>query len=199
MLAGSWSGHSGATPADAARNGDHFDIRELLGPGDEDEPSGEQLAALDELKARAGADVSVEFDRLSGTPRSVLARGSFLSGPSTGSPEAIAGGFLADNAALFEVSGEFVAGLKETRTHVSDRSGTAHVEYAQEHGGLPVFQSSLRIAVTDDGRVLNVTGDYHPGLPAFDSQPRLSEAQALEAAFSYTGPLLTYQLRIDPR
>ncbi len=193
LLAGSFAGRSGITPAGAARGGDHFDVRDLIGPNDEEEPTEGQLEALDALQTRTGADVSADFNRLNGTPTSVLARGSFLSAPATGSPRQIAGDFLVDNSGFFAVTPGFVAGLDESRSYVNERSGLAHVEYRQEHGGLPVFQSALRIAVTEDGRVLNVIGDYHPDLPALGSSPALSEAQALDAAFSHVGPPLVLE------
>ncbi|MCH7810559.1 MAG: M36 family metallopeptidase, partial [Chloroflexi bacterium] len=187
LLAGSWSDRSAIAPAEAAHGGDHFDVRDLIGPDDEEEPTADQIEALDALKIRTGADVRADFNRLNGTPTSVFARGSFLSVPKTGSPEQIADDFLVDNSGLFAVTPDFVAGLEELRSYVNERTGLAHIQYRQEHGGMPVFQSTLRVAVTEDGRVLSVIGDYHPDLPALGSDPALSEAQALDAAFSYVG------------
>ncbi len=86
LLAGSWSGSSVVAPAGAARGGEHFDVRDLIGPDDEEQPTVAQLEALDTLQSRSGAGVSADFNRLNGTPTFVFARGSFLSAPAPAPP-----------------------------------------------------------------------------------------------------------------
>ena len=131
-----------------------------------------------------------DFNPLNGTLRLLFAHGSFLSEPSLDSPRAVTGNFLLDHGDLLAVSPEFVSGLVESRVFKNENSGITHVQYEQRYEGLKVFQSTVRIAVTAEGRVLTLAGGYYPELSLPSTAPALSEEEAMEAAFGEVGPPL---------
>jgi hypothetical protein len=178
---------------------ERFDARLLANTDDKEPPSLEQLAALGEISRRVGGTVRADFNPLNGTPRLLFARSAFLSEPSLDPPPAVARNFLLDHADLFAVSPEFVSSLLESRVFKNENSGIAHVQYEQQFEGLKVFQSTVRIAVTAEGRVLTVAGDYYPELSLSSTEPALSKEQGMAAAFGQVGPPLELPpLESDP-
>jgi|GEM_PF-4858836 len=193
-----WFSEPFQEPTEAAQR-ERIDARLLANTDDEELPSPEQLAALDEISRRVGGKVRADFNPLNGTLRLLFAHGSFLSEPSLDSPRAVAGNFLLDHGDLLAVSPEFVSGLVESRVFKNENSGIAHVQYEQRYEGLKVFQSTVRIAVTTEGRVLTVAGDYYPELSLPSTDPALSKEKAMDAAFGEVGPPLDLPpLESDP-
>ena len=60
LLLGSWSSGANLGSVDAARPDEPFDVRLLAGPDDDEEPSPEQLAALERLEARTGSKLEAD-------------------------------------------------------------------------------------------------------------------------------------------
>jgi hypothetical protein len=186
------------TPGGSAQR-ERIDARLLANTDDEEPPSPDQLGALGEISRRVDGRVRADFNPLNGTLRLLFARGSFLSEPSLDPPRAVAGDFLLDQADLFALSPEFVSGLVESRVFKNENNGITHVQYEQRYEGLKVFQSTVRIAVTAEGRVLTVAGDYYPELSLPSTVPALSKEEAMDAAFGEVGPPLDLPpLESDP-
>jgi len=175
---------------DGAAQRERIDARLLANTDDKEPPSPEQLGALGEISRRVDGRVRADFNPLNGTLRLLFARGSFLSEPSLDPPRTVARDFVLGYADLFALSPEFVSGLVESRLFKNENSGITHVQYEQQYEGLKVFQSTVRIAVTAEGRVLTVSGDYYPELSLPSTAPALSEEEAMEAAFGEVGPPL---------
>jgi len=188
---------AGAPDGSAQR--ERIDARLLANTDDKEPPSPEQIGALDEISRRVDGRVRADFNPLNGTLRLLFARGSFLSEPSLDPPRAVARDFLLDQADLFALSPEFASGLIESRVFKNENNGITHVQYEQQYEGLKVFQSTVRIAVTAEGRVLTVTADYYPELSLPSTAPALSKEEAMEAAFGEVGPPLDLPpLESDP-
>ncbi len=181
---------SGPAPIEAqgTGQGERIDARLLPDPDDGESPSPGQLAALDEISRSVGGRPQAGFNPLNGTPRVLFVPGSFLSGPTASPPRTVARNFLLDHADLFAISPQFVSGLVESRVFKNENSGITHVQYEQQYEGLNVFQSTLRIHVTAEGRVLMVMADYYPELSLPSTDPVLSRQAAMDAAFAEVGP-----------
>ena len=60
------------------------------------------------------------------------------------------------------------------------------LRWNQEIDGIPLLEGTLRAAVTNDGRLVNITGGAHPDLPR-PGKPSLDEDAAIAAAAKATG------------
>ncbi len=71
----------------------------------------------------------------------------------------------------------------------SDHNGVTHVYLQQTHQGIRVHNSYVNSNVTSDGRVLNLTSAFIPGLSQVvnGTEPSLTAAQAVNAAADYLG------------
>ena len=76
--------------------------------------------------------------------------------------------------------------------------GITLLHWTQEVDGIPLLEGSLRAAVTDDGRIVNIAGGAHPDLPR-PGNPRLDDAAAIAAAAAATGAGDTRRGEGDPR
>ncbi len=81
----------------------------------------------------------------------------------------------------------------------SDHNGVTHVYLQQTHQGIRVHNSYVNSNVTSDGRVLNLTSAFIPGLSQVvnGTEPSLTAAQAVNAAADYLGLTLTEALTVQ--
>ena len=119
----------------------------------------------------------VASDRRTGGVRFAGRLDGFLTGPRRGDAAEIALGYVAGHRRVFGLDRRDLAHLR-----LADRSrshGMTLLRWNQEIGGVPLLEGSLRAAVTDDGRLVNVTGGARPGLerPA-DAAARRRRRQA---------------------
>ena len=141
---------------------------------------GAPLAAVvphwDALIARSGATPAVRWGGR-GTPLSLFGG---LSAPLGSIRADAAHRFLADNAALFQLSGD-LAELAEQAT--VDSPLGSHVTFAQQLDGIPVFGAEVKVSFSHDGRVVAVSNTSVPRV-RLDTRPRISADQALALALA---------------
>jgi Zn-dependent metalloprotease len=141
---------------------------------------GSPLAAVgphwNALIARSGATPAVRWGGR-GTPLSLFGE---LSAPLGSIRADAAHGFLADNAALFQLSWD-LAELDEQATVESPLG--SHVTFAQRLDGVRVFGAEVKVHFSRDGRVVAVSNTSVPHVQ-LDTRPRLSAPQALALALA---------------
>jgi len=133
---------------------------------------------------RLGRGGRVETDRSTGGVRFAGRLEGFLTGPREGDAADIALRYVRHRRAVFGLDRAELAHLR-----LADRKrrhGMTLLRWTQEVDGIPLLDGSLRAAVTDDGRLVNITGGAHPDLPS-PGKPRLDEAAAIAAAAKATG------------
>jgi Zn-dependent metalloprotease len=141
-----------------------------------------QADAGSRLSAKAGAPVSVGFQRATGAARFVRLQGAPEASlaPVAGSLDERARRFFRDEAAIF--------GLRDDRSELAlvgeatDDAGYSHFTYHQFHRGVPVFAGVLRAHFDADGRLRAVNGTFVPGLE-LDVTARIEPTAARERAF----------------
>lgn len=111
----------------------------------------------------------------------------FMTGPSAGTPEAIARRYFVAHAAALGLTGVGMADLALVRETRSQQSGLTHLYFVQRVRGIEVFNGVLNVSISRDGRVLTVGNRTvaTPGTPDDGGLPTLSAAQAAEAALRH--------------
>ena len=133
---------------------------------------------------RLGRGARLETDRRTGGVRFAGRLDGFLTGPREGDAADIALGYVRNRRRVFGLDRADLAQLEladRERSH-----GMTLLRWTQAVDGVPLLEGSLRAAVTDDGRIVNITGGAHPDLPR-PGTPRLDEAAAIAAAAAATG------------
>ncbi|HEX8109730.1 MAG TPA: M36 family metallopeptidase, partial [Kofleriaceae bacterium] len=128
------------------------------------------------LIARSGGTPAVRWGGR-GTPLSLFGE---LSAPLGSIRADAAHRFLADNAALFQLSGD-LAELDEQAT--VDSPLGSHVTFAQRLDGIRVFGAEVKVHFSRDGRVVAVSNTSVPHVQ-LDTRPRISAQQALDLALA---------------
>jgi Zn-dependent metalloprotease len=150
------------------------------GPAASLDADGAPLAAVvphwNALIARSGGTPAVRWSGR-GTPLSLFGE---LSAPLGSIRADAAHGFLAANAALFQLSGD-LAELTEQATVESPLG--SHVTFTQRLDGVPVFGAEVKVHFSRDGRVVAVTNTAVPHVQ-LDTRPRISAQQALGIALA---------------
>ncbi|HEX8385092.1 MAG TPA: M4 family metallopeptidase, partial [Rubricoccaceae bacterium] len=154
-----------------------------------------RVAAAAALAALVGGPVSAQdasrlsraaFDTDAVTELQVDARTgvpTFLAGPlragSSAQPEAAARAFVAENAALFGVSGRDAVVVRDVQR---DALGLTHVRVQQTVGGVPVFGGDAVVHLDRAGAVYAYGGTLAPEAEAVSTTPAVSPGAALAAA-----------------
>ncbi|MFP5247074.1 MAG: M4 family metallopeptidase, partial [Thermoanaerobaculia bacterium] len=141
----------------------------------------EAAAAIDALRAAAGADVRVRLNDQGIAVFVEAPRGKTL--PIPGAPAAgareRATGFVRNYARMFGLRSD--ASLEITRVKERDETGLEHVRMRQVVNGVPVTGSSLSVHLRDMG-VVRVFAKTVPQAESIDTRPVLPENSALQRA-----------------
>lgn len=107
----------------------------------------------------------------------------FLTGPGA-ERENTARDFLRQEAAVYGLTAEEIAGLVKIADYANPAGNMAWVEFRQDVLGLPVFQGELRAGFTPRGELARTTGNLVPGLDpaALSAKPGLSVAEGVAKA-----------------
>jgi extracellular elastinolytic metalloproteinase len=81
----------------------------------------------------------------------------------------------------------------------SDHNGVTHVYLQQTYHGIRVYNAYVNSNVTSDGRVLNLTSAFIPGLSQVvnGTEPNLTAEQAVNAAANHLGLTMTEPLTVQ--
>src|SRR4051794_3617561 len=134
----------------------------------------EQHKAVESLKKRLG-NAAVEFDKVTGSPKSISAGAGFFTGPEGAgkavSPQTIAvvapgdtnkavKAFLLEHKALFGFGPEALDKAKVTRANEAAHNGLRTVVWEQQVQGIPVFEAVFISHTTKRGELVNVASQF---------------------------------------
>lgn len=150
-------------------------------------PAQAQLKALESLRdAIGGAQLQVQYNGLTATPRHLFSYDAYLTPPSSAAPETIARGFLHRWRGVFRFSDDDLRALKlRSRAAIPDVGATVMV-FEQRVAGLPLYQGEVLVNVNRAGQVISVGSESYPQLRVTNSQS-ISPAQAITAAANSMG------------
>ncbi|MEZ0294155.1 MAG: hypothetical protein ACAH82_16580, partial [Solirubrobacteraceae bacterium] len=177
LLAGGAATASAADPVDATID--------LTAPAPGTSPQVER--AQTQLRDSLGAHGLVEPDPDTGSPKLVARLNGFLTPASTSDPADIALAYVAQHRAAFGLQEADVAGFRET-SRTSGEDGTTYLSWEQQTGGIPNVDGGLKAAVSDDGRLINVTGAPLGAPGGGTSTPAIGARRAFEAATPGAAP-----------
>lgn len=167
-------------PASAAAAPGVFDIRHAgIGLPSAPPVSAKSSAARAALKRSLGAEGVLRIDPLTGTPRVIARLDGFLSGPAAGAPEAIALGWARRHRAVLGLGRRDFSGLELIRDATAP-DGTTSLVWAQTAGGVRSLDTTLRAAVSRDGRLVWIGGSPRPALNRASTTPSLTAGAALK-------------------
>jgi len=133
------------------------------------------------LAERLGIEAHVATDPVGGGVRVLDRTNGFLSGPRTGDAADVALAYVRAHANVFGLTDADLAALRlVVRTTSND--GVTHLTWVPMRGGVPAYDSVLRVHVTRDGRVVAASGPPLGGLSLPTTTPRLTASQALGIA-----------------
>src|SRR5215218_3445 len=142
--------------------------------------------ARHELTQRLGIEAHVGTDPVGGGIRVLDRTDGFLSGPRAGDPADSALAYVRAHADVFGLSDADLAALR-----LSDRStsndGVTHLTWVPESGGVPAYDSALRVHVAQDGSVAAASGPPLGGVAVASARPQLTASQALAIAQTDVG------------
>ncbi|HZN42355.1 MAG TPA: hypothetical protein VFC08_01380, partial [Actinomycetota bacterium] len=139
------------------------------------------LSARLQLGRTLGTLGVVDDDPTTGTLRFLGRLDGFLTGPSDGSASAVALDYVRSHRIAFGLSRSDLRTFRLRRDYV-DVGGTHHLAWVQRVGGVEVFPNGLEANVTEDGRLINVSGSPAAGLRAPSAAARLGAEAAIAAA-----------------
>ena len=143
---------------------------------DDGQPLAQVVPHWDALIARTGATPAVRWGER-GTPMSLFGE---LSAPRGALPAEAARSFLAENARLFQLTGD--RGELAEEAVVDSPLGT-HVTFAQRVDGVRVFGAEVKVHVAPDGRIIALSSTAVPGI-TLDTRPRIAPDRALDMALA---------------
>jgi uncharacterized repeat protein (TIGR01451 family) len=158
-------------------------------------------------------DVRVDFDEVIGSPKWVLSRGGFLSGPSaqgraispatarlfsSDDPYRATKGFLQEHNKLFGHGAEVLAEARITREFVTPHNGMKTVVWEQQLDGIIVFEGLLISHTTKKDELVSISSRFVPnaaaaaaaGTPnrnALQKAPNITAQQAVSIAAQNLG------------
>ncbi len=171
-----------ATSQDAAnlaqiyqRPAPDFDFNLSSGLAGLRQATGEQLAALNNLKAASGSqNATVRWNDFGGSPDAIY---DFASQPLSGTTEEAGRAFLNQNAALFGISN--VADLRVFSQR--DALGGHLVRFQQTFGGIDVKDGGIGLVMNGNNQVVMASGPFFRNV-SVDTNPSISADQAKQAA-----------------
>src|SRR3954468_18593425 len=144
-----------------------------------DRPARERTSAQ-ALSKRLGAQAVVDVDNATGTPRVLGRLNGTLTGPSAGSPTAIADAYVRSHLSDLGLTTSDLDTLAKPEAATAP-SGITEVRWAQSLDGIPSANTELRVSVTRDGRVLNVLGSPAHAMQVDSTTPSLDAGEAIRA------------------
>jgi hypothetical protein len=162
-----------------------FDIR---ASGTAIAPSVRTTRARIAFRRRLGTQGVIQSDPVTGTLRMIGRLDGFLTGPSARPASAVAMGFVTRNLAGFGLTKADLTTFRLRRDYV-DIGGTHHISWTQSKRGVQVFHNGLRANVTEDGRLVSLTGSPVHALRASSATPRIASDTAIRAARADAGAL----------
>ncbi|MGZ5307239.1 MAG: M36 family metallopeptidase [Actinomycetota bacterium] len=144
-------------------------------------PRARTARARTQLARRLGAQGVIQSDPLTGTLRMVGRLDGYLTGRSTRPARAVAMGFVRSNLAGFGLTRADMTTFRLRQDYV-DIAGVHHISWTQSKGGVPVFHNGLRANVTNDGRLLNITGSPVHAIRVVSAAPSIGPDEAIRAA-----------------
>jgi extracellular elastinolytic metalloproteinase len=157
-----------------------------------------QQAARNKLRDQLGRAGLVQTDKRTGGVRAAAKLDGFLTKPNRGARAAIiALDYVKQHRDAFGLSNEALSTLKledETRSN-----GITHLRWVQRIDGVSFIDGDLRASVTQDGRLLHITGGAHPSLTNVDTTPNVTREQAIDAAKGESASLVITTATGTPR
>ncbi len=137
--------------------------------------TGEQIAALDGLKAASNApNLQMRWNDFGGSPDVIY---DFASQPLSGSPEEAARAFIGQNAALFGVSD-----LNNLRVFSNRAALGGHlIRFQQTFNDIPVKNGGIGVVLNANNQVIMASGPFFRNINV-NTQPTLSAVQAKQTA-----------------
>jgi Zn-dependent metalloprotease len=120
-----------------------------------------------------------------GAMKNFFIDGTSLSEPQSDVPDNIARRFLKQQAQLFALSD---AGVDDLKLEKEDNDqAISFLEYSQTIGGIKVFEGEVKVAVNNQGEVVNVREGFLIDGQKVKLTPSLNEQQGLARAFEHAG------------
>jgi len=133
------------------------------------------------LAERLGIEAHVATDPVGGGIRVLDRTNGFLSGPRVGDAADVALDYVRAHADVFGITDADLAALRLVRRATSN-DGVTHLTWVPVRGGVPAYDSALRVHVTRDGRIVAASGPPLGGISLPTTTPRLTASQALAVA-----------------
>ncbi|MGA2852642.1 MAG: hypothetical protein ABSE90_00720, partial [Verrucomicrobiota bacterium] len=121
--------------------------------------------------------LKVEFDPVTGSPKSVLSTDGFLTGPegkgatisaarlagfATNDPNRVTKAFLSEHRAIFGHGPEALDKARISRDYVTPNNGLHTVVWEQQVDGIAVFEGVLISHTTSKGELVNISSQFVP-------------------------------------
>jgi hypothetical protein len=125
--------------------------------------SSAQEKALNKLKVNV-KNLKVENSSLTGNPNRISSSTQALTEPSKSPAKDIATKFLNKNLDFFNLSTDDISEIKFTHNATAKKSGVTYLAIQQQVNGKDVFGAVLNINVDRKGQILNINGEFIPGI-----------------------------------
>jgi hypothetical protein len=152
-------------------------------------------SARAKLKRSLGAEGVLSVDRVTGAVRWLGRTDGYLTGPQSGTPRDIALRWAREHLDVLGLKAADLAGLRLSSQYKAP-NGVTRVIFQQTFRGVPAFDSTLRVNVAQDGRILNVGGRPRTGVRVPSVVPKLTATQAVIAAAGGVGATAAPKLTV---
>jgi extracellular elastinolytic metalloproteinase len=146
-----------------------------------------RAASAEAFAETFGRDLGIHWGDLSARPAVVFRPGGVLGVAVGETGVAAARRFLKLGSHAFGLSAEEVDALDAAKVYATATTGWEHVQFLQRIDGIAVHRGNVRVNLDARGGVINVAGEYFPGLAVNASMPVVSAEAALHAAATGIG------------
>jgi hypothetical protein len=133
-----------------------------------------------------GDEGVLSVDRVTGSVRWLGRTDGYLTGPSNGKPRDIALAWAREHLDVLGLTEADLRGLR-LGSEYSAPNGVTRLIFRQTYRGVPALDSTLRVNVARDGRILNVGGRPRAGIRVPSVRPVLTATQAAFATAAAVG------------
>ncbi|MBI5192344.1 MAG: M36 family metallopeptidase [Nitrospirae bacterium] len=97
-----------------------------------------------------------------------------------------------DNSGIFALTPADLPDFKLIRKYTTEHNGITHISLKQHYQGIPVIEGEIRGNVDSEGRILNIGGDYYPGIN-IGTVPPISAVDAIRTAAADAAPGVAFE------
>lgn len=143
-------------------------------------------------------NLKMRWSNITLAPSRIYSINDTLTGPSSEPSRVIASNFLSENLTLLRLLNTDISETRFSKDYKTKHNGVSHLTIQQQVNGIDVFGCSFKVNIDNEGRILNVGGEFIPSVHANvnTDSPVITDQAALENAIREADIINVNQTRV---